>query len=155
MVQGMSPQEPTEAQYNLEFFELLLRQLQPDYYQRYDFTQLQNLILEDRRIRMTYWVAKVTGKSVDRFPPVTALDNTLTAQQLSDPAGPYFTLSRKLPLTLLVKPHQIKHLPLLFPPSIIDKPKLAQMEENLKIEMLLHKNLTKVSQIGGEQKGLR
>lgn len=90
----------------------------------------------------------MTGKSVDRFPPVTSLDNTLTPQQLSDPKGPYFTLTRKLPLTLLIKPEQIKHIPLLYPPSIIDKKKLAQMEENIVIEKLLHRNLTKVTQVG-------
>jgi len=76
---------------------------------------------------MTYWIAKITCKSVDRFPPVTSLDNTLTPQQLNDPKGPYFTLNRKLPLTLLIKPEQIKHIPLLYAPSILDKKKLAQM----------------------------
>jgi|688.fasta_scaffold1130179_1 hypothetical protein len=132
----------------MDFFLILVKQIEPDYYDRYDFTELQNIILEDRRIRTTYWVAKVTGKSVDRFPPVTSLDNTLTPEQLTDTKGPYFTLNRKLPLTLLIKPEQIKNVPLLFPPSIIDKKKLAFMEENLKIEKLLHRNLTKVTQVG-------
>lgn len=104
MVDTMSIKEPNEVQYNMDFFNILVKQIEPDYYQRYNFTELQNLILEDRRIRMAYWVAKVTGKSVDRFPPVTSLDNTLTPEQLSDPKGPYFTLNRKLPLTLLIKP---------------------------------------------------
>lgn len=104
---------------------------------------------------MTYWVAKITGKSVDRFPPVTSLDNTLTPQQLNDPKGPYFTLHRKLPLTLLIKPEQIKHIPLQYPPSILDKKKLAQMEENLVIEKLLHRNLTKVTLVGEKGEGIR
>lgn len=123
----MPIKQPNEVQYNIDFFKILIKQIQPDYYDRYDFTELQNLVLEDRRIRMTYWVAKITGKSVDRFPPVTSLDNTLTAQQLSDPKGPYFTLNRKLPLTLLIKPQQIKHIPLLFAPSIVDKKKVAKI----------------------------
>lgn len=104
---------------------------------------------------MTYWVAKVTGKSVDRFPPVTSLDNTLTPEQLTDTKGPYFTLNRKLPLTLLIKPEQIKNVPLLFAPSIVDKKKLAFMEENLKMEKLLHRNLTKVTQVGQKNMGIR
>jgi hypothetical protein len=133
MVQSMSVREPNEVQYNMDFFNILIKQIEPDYYQRYDFTELQNLVLEDRRIRMTYWVSKITDKSVDRFPPVTSLDNTLTPLQLSDPKGPYFTLNRKLPLTLLIKPEQIKHVPLQYPPSILDKQKLAQMEENVVI----------------------
>lgn len=104
---------------------------------------------------MTYWVAKMTGKSVDRFPPVTSLDNTLTPQQLSDPKGPYFTLNRKLPLTLLIKPEQIKHIALQYPPTIVDKKKLAHMEGNLVIEKLLHRNLTKVTQVGLKNEGIR
>lgn len=105
-------------------------------------------MLEDRRIRITYWVAKLTGKSVDRFPPVTSLDNTLTLEQLKSPKSPFFTLNRKLPLPLLIKTEQIKHVPLLFNPSIVDKPKLYQMEQNLKTEKLLHRNLTKVMSVG-------
>lgn len=62
----------------MDFFQLLLQQIETDYYDRYDFTQLQNLILEDRRIRVAYWVSKIVGKSIDRFPAVTTLDNTLT-----------------------------------------------------------------------------
>jgi hypothetical protein len=100
-------------------------------------------------------VAKTTGKSVDRFPPVTSLDNTLTHQQLTDLKGPYFTLNRKLPLTLLIKPEQIKHIPLQFAPSIVDKKKLANMEQNLVIEKLLHRNLTKVTYAGEKSQGIR
>lgn len=84
--------------------------------------------MEDRRIRITYWVAKITGKSVDRFPAVTSLDNTLTEEQLRNPKSPFFTLNRKLPLTLLIKPEQLKNVPILYPPSIVDKKKLYPME---------------------------
>ena len=45
MVQKMPEREPQEIQYNMEFFNILIRQIQPDYYERYDFTELQNLIL--------------------------------------------------------------------------------------------------------------
>ena len=132
-----------------------MQQIESDYYERFDFTELQNLILEDRRIRITYWVAKLTAKSVDRFPPVTSLDNTLTVEQLRSPKSPFFTLTRKLPLPLLIKTEQIKHMPLLFAPSIVDKPKLFQMEENLKIEKLLHRNLTKVISVGTKGESIR
>ena len=132
----------------MHFFELLMQEITSDYYERYDFTELQNLLLEDRRIRMAYWTAKLTNKSVDRFPPVTSLDNTLTIEQLRNPKSPFFTLNRKLPLPLMIKTEQIKNVPLLFSPSIVDKPKLFQMEENLVIEKLLHRNLTKVISVG-------
>lgn len=72
------------------------------------------MLLEDRRIRISYWVAKITGKSVDRFPSVTTLNNTLTPEQLKDPKSPFFTLNRKLPLPLLIKTESIKNVPKLF-----------------------------------------
>ena len=37
----------------------------------------------------------------------------------------------------------------------MDKKKLAKMEENLKIEKLLHRNLTKVTQVGEKTEGIR
>lgn len=51
-------------------------------------------------------------------------------------------------MTLLIKPEQIKNIPLQYPLSILDKKKLASMEENLVIEKLLHRNLTKVTLVG-------
>lgn len=90
----------------------------------------------------------MTGKPIDRFPPVTSLDNTLTVKQLRDPKSVFFTLVRKLPLTLLIKTENIKNVPLNFNPSIVDKNKLYHIEENLKMEKLLHRNLTKVMTVG-------
>ena len=139
----------------MDFFKLLLQEIETDYYERFDFTALQNLILEDRRIRITYWVAKLIGKSVDRFPPVTSLDSTLTKEQLTDPKSPFFTLNRKLPLPLLIKPDKIKNVDIMFPPSIVDKKKLYQMEENLKVERTLHRNTTKVTYLGSKHEGVR
>lgn len=109
--------------------------------------------MEDRRIRIVYWVSKITSKSVDRFPSVTTLDNTLTVEQLRDPKSPFFTLTRKLPLPILIKPEFLKNVPLNFPPSIIDKPKLFPMEENLKVEKLMNRNLTKVITVGVKSDG--
>lgn len=90
---------------------------------------------------MTYWVAKVTGKSVDRFPPVTSLDNTLTPEQLNDPKGPYFTLNRKLPLTLLIKPEQIKHIPLQYPPSNRYVPSAAPTQQVISSNQETHSSI--------------
>ena len=68
----------------MDFFKILMQEIDTDYYDRYSFTELQNLILEDRRIRVSYWVSKIVGKSIDRFPAVTTLDNTLTPEQLQN-----------------------------------------------------------------------
>lgn len=45
MVDTMSIKEPNEIQYSMDFFNILVKQIEPDYYQRYNFTELQNLIL--------------------------------------------------------------------------------------------------------------
>lgn len=103
MIETIPIKEPKEVHYNMHFFDLLIQEITSDYYERYDFTELQNLLLEDRRIRIAYWTAKLTNKSVDRFPPVTSLDNTLTVEQLKNPKSPFFTLNRKLPLPMMIK----------------------------------------------------
>jgi len=38
MVSKISEKEPNEIQYNMDFFNILIRQIEPDYYERYDFT---------------------------------------------------------------------------------------------------------------------
>jgi len=55
----------------------------------------------------------------------------------------------------LIKPEQIKNVPLLFPPSIMDKQKLYPMEENLVLEKSLNRNLTKVITVGEKTKGIK
>jgi hypothetical protein len=137
--------------YNMHFVEVLIKDLETDYYERYDFTELQNLILEDRRIRMVYWISKLTQKPVERFPAVTTLDNSLTAQQLSDPKSAFFTLKRTKPLPLLIRVEDIKNTPLNFEKSIIDKKRLYDPEQNIVVEKKMHRNLTKVSTVGEKQ----
>ena len=38
MADTMPIKEPNEIQYNLDFFNILINQIEPDYYDRYDFT---------------------------------------------------------------------------------------------------------------------
>jgi hypothetical protein len=45
MIETMVIKEPNEVQYNMDFFKILIKQIEPDYYDRYHFTELQNLIL--------------------------------------------------------------------------------------------------------------
>lgn len=124
MIETVEIKEPKEVEYNMHFVEVLIKDLETDYYERYDFTELQNVIMEDRRIRMTYWISKLTQKPVERFPAVTTLDNSLTLQQLTDPKSVFYTLKRTKPLPLLIKVDDIKHTPLHFEKSILDKKRL-------------------------------
>lgn len=148
MIETIEIKEPKEIQYSMEIIEYLINRLETDYYGRYDFTELQHLILEDRRIRMAYWIGKIVQKPPENFPPVTSLDNTLTRSQLTDPKSPFFTLERTKPLTLTLKKQEVKQTPLNFNASIIDKPKLHGIEMNLAVEKKVHRNLAKVSIVG-------
>ena len=42
----------------------LISYLDVDYYDRYDFSELQNLISEDRRIRLNYWISQMINKPI-------------------------------------------------------------------------------------------
>ena len=42
----------------------LIKDLDTDYYGRYEFDDLQKMILEDRRLRINYWVSKITHKPI-------------------------------------------------------------------------------------------
>jgi hypothetical protein len=39
-----------------------------DYYDRYNFIELKNVMKEDRRIRMKFRVSKMLKKSIEQFP---------------------------------------------------------------------------------------
>lgn len=45
----------------------LLKDLDTDYYDRFEFNDLQKMILEDRRLRINYWVSKITKKPIEKF----------------------------------------------------------------------------------------
>lgn len=57
--------------------ETLLSSLDTEYYGRYSFNALQNLVLEDRRVRMVKWVSMIVEKPVHRFSNPKMFDNTV------------------------------------------------------------------------------
>jgi hypothetical protein len=48
---------PPEIMYTREHVTELLKPVETDYYGRYEFNDLQKMILEDRRLRMNYWTS--------------------------------------------------------------------------------------------------
>jgi len=54
---------------------------------------------------------------------------------------------------LLIKVEDIKHTPLNFEKSILDKKRLYDPEQNIVVEKRMHRNLTKVSTVGERQSG--
>jgi len=80
----------------------LLKDLETDYYERYEFKDLQKLILEDRRLRINYWVSGITHKPIEKFKNPNML-NVNEKVDRNDIKNPYFTLSRILPISLYME----------------------------------------------------
>jgi hypothetical protein len=57
------------------------------------------VILEDRRIRLNAWVAKIMQVPVAKIKLNKHLDPAATEEEKNDPASLNFTLKRKYPLT--------------------------------------------------------
>ena len=77
----------------------LIKDLETDYYDRYEFDDLQKIILEDRRLRINYWVSKITHKPIEKFKNPNLL-NWNEKVDRKDIKNPYFSLSRILPISL-------------------------------------------------------
>jgi len=77
----------------------LIKDLETDYYDRYEFDDLQKIVLEDRRLRINYWVSKITHKPIEKFKNPNLL-NINEKVNRKDIKNPYFTLSRILPISL-------------------------------------------------------
>ena len=57
------------------------------------------MILEDRRLRINYWVSKITKKPIEKFRNPNLLNQNEKVDR-HDIKNPYFTLSRILPISL-------------------------------------------------------
>lgn len=142
MITTINTKEPADFQYDRELITHLLKDLETDYYNRYDFVDMQQVILEDRRIRMNAWMSKLIGKPVERFKNPKMIDPTVTKKERNDVKNVQFTLSRTLPLTQTVKRSKISYTPLNFPYSIIDKKRINKNEEKMQLQRMLHRYTT-------------
>ncbi|KRX11100.1 Nucleoside diphosphate kinase [Pseudocohnilembus persalinus] len=142
MIQKIPIKEPDNLIYNKELIKILFQELDTDYYERYDFYDIQQMILEDRRIRMTSWISQLVSKPVDRFKNPKLIDPTLTQKQKRNIKNVNFTLERTLPLSMTIKKQEIKNVSTDLPPSIIDKKKLQDNELSIALEQKLHRHTT-------------
>jgi len=99
MIQTLNLKEPHEIMYTKQHLIELLKDLETDYYQRYEFNDLQKMILEDRRLRINYWVSIITHKPIEKFKNPNLL-NVNEKVDRNDIKNPYFSLSRILPISL-------------------------------------------------------
>lgn len=59
--------EPPEIMYREEHVRELLKDIETDYYERYEFDDLQKMIVEDRRLRINYWMSIIIKKPIEKF----------------------------------------------------------------------------------------
>lgn len=88
-----------EIMYKEEHVRELLVELETDYYERYEFEDLQKMILEDRRLRINYWISKLIHKPIEKFKNPNLLNKNEKVDR-KDIKNPYFSLSRILPISL-------------------------------------------------------
>ena len=99
MIETLDLTEPEEIMYTEDDIRNLLEGLETDYYERYDFEDMQKMILEDRRLRINFWVSKITGKPIEKFKNPNLINQNPKVNR-DDIKNPYFTLKRILPISL-------------------------------------------------------
>jgi len=67
MIESIPMVAPQEIMYNSDHVVELLKTLETDYYERYEFNDLSKMILEDRRLRNNFWISKITKKPIEKF----------------------------------------------------------------------------------------
>merc|ERR1719469_1565510 len=88
MIESISMHAPDEIMYTEEHVRELLKDLETDYYECDD---LQKMILEDRRLRMNYWISKITKKPIEKFKNPNLLNMNEKVDR-KDIKNPYFSL---------------------------------------------------------------
>lgn len=66
--------------------------------------------MEDRRIRMVYWISEIIHKPVDRFKNPKLVDETIDNEKRKNMKSAYFTLSRTIPLSILNQKKTVSHV---------------------------------------------
>lgn len=102
MIQTLNLHEPQEIMYTEAHLRELIKDLETDYYERFEFDDLQKMILEDRRLRINYWVSKITHKPIEKFKNPNLLNQNEKVDR-KDIKNPYFSLSRILPISLYME----------------------------------------------------
>lgn len=72
------------------------------------FIMIKNrVILEDRRVRMNAWVAKILDIPIEKIKTNKHVNPGARKSEVKDPSNLNFTLDRKLPLTMTTKKEDI------------------------------------------------
>jgi hypothetical protein len=146
---------PKEIIYTKNHILKLISILEVDYYDRYNFIELQNVIMEDRRIRMNFWVSKMLNKPIEQFPNPKLINFSGEEKQLKEMKNPKskdFTILRHNPIVVINKDRNAIQKTVLQHP-ILQKEKLTPHEIAVKVEKLSQRNIGLVSDPGQESIG--
>lgn len=99
MIESINMTTPEEIMYKDDHVRELLKDIDTDYYERYEFDDLSKMIIEDRRLRMNFWISKITNKPIEKFKNPNLLNMNEKVDR-NDIKNPYFTLTRILPVSL-------------------------------------------------------
>lgn len=147
MLQTLNLKEPHEIMYQKRHLEELLKDLETDYYERYEFSDLQKMILEDRRLRINYWVSKIIHKPIEKFKNPNLLNMNEKVDR-NDIKNPYFSLSRILPISLYMERTKVVEKDESYDKLHFDfKKKYIQAEQDLAIEKTMSKEYHRISDI--------
>src|SRR5688572_8667239 len=93
MIETLNLTEPHEIMYTEDHVRELIKDLETDYYDRYEFDDLQKMIMEDRRLRINYWISKITKKPIEKFKNPNLLNKNEKVDH-KDIKNPYFSVQR-------------------------------------------------------------
>lgn len=147
MMQTLTLKEPAEIMYSRKHVEELLKDLETDYYERYEFSDLQKMILEDRRLRTNYWVSKIIHKPIEKFKNPNLLNQNEKVDR-NDIKNPYFSLSRILPISLYMERTKVVAKDETYDKLHFDfKKKYIQAEQDLLFEKTVSKEYHRINDI--------
>lgn len=119
---------PPEMQYNRNHIQSLFSPLPTDFFKRMNFSDMQRVILQDRKCRMRYWLSKITKKPIE-----------LLSLEVSE--------SPSLPLSIqntIIKPTFDKELTQ-YDRTIVDVPKLDSTALKVALAKRLHRDATLIA----------
>lgn len=147
MIQTLKLHEPAEIMYQPRHLEELLKDLETDYYERYEFNDLQKMILEDRRLRINYWVSQIIHKPIEKFKNPNLLNQNEKVDR-NDIKNPYFSLSRILPISLHMERTKVVAKDEKYDKLHFDfKKKYIQAEQDLVMEKTVSKEYHRITDI--------
>jgi hypothetical protein len=106
------------------------------------------MIMEDRRLRVNYWISKIIHKPIEKFKNPSLLNKNEKVNR-SDIKNPYFSLSRVLPISLHMSKHHVAKVDERYDKLHFEHTmKLQQNEQDIIIQRTIMKEFHRVCPLG-------